>query len=83
MAIGLIILPDIDNLHRLAAWGIVLGVFGAGVLYWETAATDPNLQSVSYEIARAGSSTKFSVGESAWVTALCHAGFVMFFCGQV
>jgi hypothetical protein len=77
-AISLIFMFKIGIVQTLAACGIVLGVFGAGVLYWETVATDQNLQSVSHELARVGGSTKLSFGENASVIALCHLGLVLF-----
>jgi hypothetical protein len=56
-----------------------LGVFGAGVLYWETVASDQDLQSVGKEIARAGSSTKLTFWDCVSVITFAELGVVMFF----
>jgi hypothetical protein len=61
--------------RTLAACGIVLAVFGAGVLYWETVAEIQELKRVSNEIDLWGSSTKLSLGEIGGVLAFAGLGF--------
>ena len=63
--------------RTLEACGTVLGVFGAGVLYWETVAEVQELQSVYNETARMGSSTKLSLGEIVRVIVFAGLGFIM------
>jgi hypothetical protein len=77
----LIIFSNSDTLHKLAACGIVLGVLGAGVLYWETIATDPELESIVNEIAHPGNSGKLSLGEIAWVITFSLMMVPMLFLG--
>lgn len=64
--------------HRLAACGLILGVFGSGALYWETIVNDVALQSVSNEIARL-SSRRLSFSEVTTLIELSHYGILVFF----
>jgi hypothetical protein len=63
--------------RTLEACGIVLGVFGAGVLYWETVAEVQELQSVYKETAHMGSSTKLSLGQIVSVIVIVGLGFII------
>jgi hypothetical protein len=66
-----------DHLHKLAAAGLALGVIAAGILYWETTATGPELETVVNQIAHAGSTTKLTPGEIALVIIIAHyMGFI-------
>jgi hypothetical protein len=76
--IALIIIWTTGFLHKLSACGIVLAVFGAGVLYWETVAEEQDLKSVGHGIAWYRI-TKLSNEEIFWITALCHLAFVLFY----
>ena len=67
-----------DAWHKLAAWGLVLGIFGSGALYWETIADDVALQSVSNEISRL-SSRKLSFSETVNIIEFSHYGGLVFF----
>src|SRR5262249_41913907 len=65
--------------RTLAACGIILGVFGAGVLYWETVADIQELQSVSYETDRFGrSSTNLSPSGFGVILVFAGLGFWCF-----
>jgi hypothetical protein len=66
-------------LHVVAACGIVVGIFGARMLYWETVATNEELKSVGNQIAGAGISTTLSSSERTQVAALFTFGLVIFF----
>jgi hypothetical protein len=79
MAIGVIVGCNFTLRHSFGVCNILLLVFAAGIRYWETIATDQDLQRVSNEIAYMGRSTKLSVGESAWVIAYAHLGLIMAF----
>jgi hypothetical protein len=79
LIVGLILMFNVGTLHTLAACGIVFGVFGAGVLWWETVAKDPDLQSVISEIVRIGSSTKLSFVDRGYVAILYQLAIVFFF----
>ena len=50
--IAVILGLNVAILHKLAGIGLVLGVFGAGVLWWETNVNDHDLQSVRNEMKR-------------------------------
>src|SRR5215469_13674288 len=50
--IAVIFSLNVAVLHKLAGIGLVLGVFGAGVLWWETNVNDHDLQSVRNEMKR-------------------------------
>ena len=63
--------------RTLETCGAVLGVFGAGVLYWETVAEPQELKSVYNETARMGSSTKLSIVDIAAVITFAHLSFTM------
>jgi len=67
-----------DIWHKSAACGVILGIFGAGVLYWETVADDCALQSVNNEIART-SSRSLSFSEIITVIKFSHYGILLFF----
>jgi hypothetical protein len=77
MAFGVIMECNLTLRHSLAACSILLVVFAAGIRYWETVATDQDLQRVGNEIAYIGSCTKLSVGDSVSVIAFAHLGFIM------
>jgi hypothetical protein len=61
-------LGKIDYPHMLSACGIVLGVFGTGVLCWEPAAINQNLEFISDEITYLGSSKKLSREAISYIT---------------
>jgi hypothetical protein len=79
VSIGLIYIWGPGSLgfrRTLAACGLVLGVFGAGVLYWETVAPVQELRTVHNDFARVGSTKKLSIGQIAGVIAFAGLGFV-------
>jgi hypothetical protein len=61
----------------LQACGTVLGIFGAGVLYWETVAEPQELHSIYNDTARMGASTKLSLGPIVGVIVFALLGFWM------
>lgn len=63
---------------KLSACGILLGVFGSGILYWETAADKYGLKSVSNEIIRS-SGKGLSFSDTGMVITLIQLGIVQFF----
>lgn len=67
-----------DFWNKLSACGLVLGIFGSGILYWETIADERGLRSVSNEIARS-SSKKLSFSDTGMAITLVHLGIVQFF----
>jgi hypothetical protein len=67
----------ISFIYLLQACGTVLGIFGAGVLYWETVAEPQELQSIYIETARVGASTKLSLGPIVGVIVFALLGFWM------
>jgi hypothetical protein len=73
------LLDKIGVLRTLVACGIALGIFGSGVLYWETVATDLDIRSVGREITRLGASTKLSVVDISYVIAFAGLGFIAFY----
>jgi hypothetical protein len=65
--------------RTLAACGVVLGgVFGAGVLYWETVATPQDLQSVRNETTAGAANRHLSLTEKIEVISFAILGLVMF-----
>jgi hypothetical protein len=77
IAIGAITALHLSLGHSLAAYSIVLGVWAAGIPRWVSIASDQDLQRVSNNIAKLGSSTKLSIGDNVSVIALAHLTFVM------
>jgi len=77
IAIGVIIECHLSLGHSLAAFSIVLGVLATGIRHWASIASDHDLQRVSNEIAKIGSSTKLSTWDSVSVIAVAHLAFVM------
>jgi hypothetical protein len=65
----------IDYQHLLSGWGIVLGIFGTFVIYWEPIATPQNLAYIGDEILYAGSRIKVSGNTIFYITlfAVCGA----------
>jgi hypothetical protein len=55
----------------------MVGIFGAGVLYWETVAEPQELHSIYNETTRMGASTKLRLGEIVGVIVFALLGFWM------
>jgi len=64
-------------LRSLAAWGAVLVIFAHSIRHWTGIASDQELQRVSNEIAKIGSSTKLSVWDSTSVIFVAFLTFVI------
>jgi hypothetical protein len=77
-AISFWLIAKIGFLRVLNADGVILGIFGARLLYWETVATKEELESIGNQIAGAGSSTNLSFGEYTHITALSQFGLLVF-----
>jgi hypothetical protein len=68
----------IDIFHKIAAYGLVLGIFGAGILYWETVVSDQDLEIVAKGIALYRD-TKLSLGEIVQIIVWYKVAFGMLF----
>jgi hypothetical protein len=66
-------------LRSLAALSIVWGVFAVGLRIWPSTASNQDLQKISNQIVKMGSSTKLSIWDSASVIAFAHLSFFMAF----
>lgn len=67
-----------DAWHKLAGFGLVVGVFGSGALYWEKISDDTALKSVSTEIYRM-SARRLSLSEINNIIVLSYLGILFFF----
>lgn len=75
----IIILSEADPFDKLSACGLVLGIFGSGVLYWETIASDVSLSSVSNEIARMAQNQDLSISDAGTIVIFGNLGFFLLF----
>jgi hypothetical protein len=75
--IYLITLQHLGLAVALQACGIVVGIFGADVLYWETVADVQELRGIYNETARMGASMKLSLGAIVGVIVFALLGFWM------
>ena len=64
--------------YQLSGLGIVIGVFAAGLLYWETVITSGDAMALQHQIAKGGSSRSLSSKEMWTVVFLSFLGFVVF-----
>ena len=67
--------------YEVTAFGILLGVFGAGVLYWETIISGEETNGIYHQIVREGDSKKLSDSElksMLWYLQICSLEFVLF-----
>ncbi len=64
--------------YQLSGLGIVIGVFAAGILYWETVITSGDAIALQHQIAKGGNSRNLSAKEMCTVVGLFLLGFLMF-----
>ena len=67
--------------YQATALGTLLGIFGAGVLYWETIIGDEEASGIHHQISREGNSRKLSESElksMLWYFQICSLEFIIF-----
>ena len=80
LAMALIcIASEAGALGKLSACGIVLGIFGSGVLYWETVADEAGLRSIGNEVLRSVDGRRLSVSEVGTVAMMACLSFLQAF----
>jgi hypothetical protein len=66
--------------HKIAGIGLILGIFGASVLWWETIVSDQDLQGVRNEMRRyVSSSTRVYFTDFRYLTLWYVVGFMPWF----
>ena len=67
-----------NTFYQLTAFGILLSMFGAGVLYWETVVNDEEAIGVYHQIAKEGGSRSLTESEQKSVLWFFQAGALEF-----
>ena len=76
--VWVVLLSKSGGLKKLSACGLVIDVFGAGLLYWETVADNQALRSVRYEVARSAQRNTLSASELGFIILYANMGFLLF-----